>query len=56
MTLSPLEKLNITGSISSILGLVVALFVLLKAFILKEELDVLKKEEETWHEEDKHIS
>lgn len=50
MIFSPLEKLNITGSISSILGLFVALFVLIKEFILEGEFKLFKKEEEDWHD------
>lgn len=54
--MTPYDKLSALGSISSILGLFVSLYVLLKEIILKDELDVFKKEEETWHDEDKHVS
>jgi hypothetical protein len=45
----PFEKFSIAGSLASILGLFVSLYVLLKEFLLQEDVTLLKNEEEAWH-------
>jgi hypothetical protein len=51
--MTPFEVFSITGSAASILGLLVSLFVLLKEYVLQDNFDVFKKEEEDWHKEEK---
>jgi hypothetical protein len=46
MTLSAL------GSIASILGLLVSVYVLWRELVLQHDVTVLKEEEEAWHKND----
>ena len=46
MTLSAL------GSIASILGLLVSVYVLWRELVLQRDVTVLKEEEEAWHKDD----
>jgi hypothetical protein len=41
--------LSISGSVASILGLLVSLYVLYREVAIQEEVHILKSEEETWH-------
>jgi hypothetical protein len=43
--------LNIFGSISSVLGLGVSLYVLVRELRLQDDVTELKSEEEQWHSE-----
>jgi len=44
--------LNAAGSIASILGLIVSLYVLWRELTLQEDVTALKREEEEWHKND----
>jgi hypothetical protein len=43
--------ISIIGSIASILGLVVSLYVLYREIAISKEVHILKGEEEQWHRE-----
>lgn len=45
-----MKVLSIIGSVSSILGLVVSLYVLWREHVLQDDVTTLKNEEEQWHE------
>lgn len=53
--MTPLEKLSAAGSLASIFGFFGMLYALWREHVIGEEVDVLKKEEEAWHEEDKSV-
>jgi hypothetical protein len=42
--------LNAIGNVSSILGLLVSLYVLWRELALQDDVTKLKKEEEDWHD------
>lgn len=48
--MTPVEKLGVVGSISSILGFFVSLYVLWREYIIGNDVEKLKNEEEAWHE------
>jgi hypothetical protein len=50
--MTPYEKLSIAGSLSSMLGLLVSLHVLLREWVLQRDMTTLKNEEEAWHKND----
>ena len=50
--MTPYEKFSLAGSLASILGLFVSLYVLLKERIIGADVEQLKKEEEDWHKDD----
>ena len=52
--MTPYEKLSLAGSLSSIVGLFVSLYVLWREYIIGNDVENLKKEEETWHKENSH--
>lgn len=54
--MTPYEKLSFTGSLSSIAGLFVSLYVLWREYIIGNDVENLKKEEETWHEKESQCS
>lgn len=45
-----MHTLNVVGNISSILGLLVSLYVLWRELALQADVTKLKKDEEDWHE------
>lgn len=47
-----LEELSALGSVASMLGFFVSLYVLWRERIIGDDVEKLKKEEETWHEEE----
>jgi hypothetical protein len=44
--------LNALGSMASILGLIVSIYVLWRELVLQHDVTVLKEEEELWHKND----
>jgi hypothetical protein len=46
-----MKWLDHVGSIASIVGMCVSLYVLWREVKIKDELDALKAEEEQWHDE-----
>ena len=50
--MTPYEKLSLTGSLSSIAGLFVSLYVLWREYIIGNDVENLKKEEESWHKKE----
>ena len=51
-TVTPFEKFSLAGSLASILGFFVSVYVLVKEHFIGEDVENLKKEEEQWHEEE----
>ena len=47
-----LEELGAAGSVASILGLFVSLYVLWREYLIEEDVTMLKNEEEAWHKND----
>jgi hypothetical protein len=47
--MTPYEKFSIAGSLSSMFGLLVSLYVLLRELVLQRDVTLLKEEEEAWH-------
>jgi hypothetical protein len=45
-----MQTLSAVGSVSSILGLLLTLYVLYKEQVLQADMTKLKQEEEDWHE------
>ena len=45
----PFEKFSIAGSLSSMFGLLVSLYVLFRELVLQRDMTTLKNEEEAWH-------
>jgi len=43
--------LQYAGSIASILGLVISVYVLWREYVIEKDVTDLKAEEETWHKE-----
>lgn len=49
--MKPLEELSALGSVASVMGFFVSLYVLWRERIIGDDVEKLKKEEEDWHEE-----
>ena len=43
--------ISIIGSVASVLGLIVSLYVLYREIAISKEVHILKGEEEAWHKE-----
>lgn len=50
--MTPYEKFSIIGSLSSVLGMFISLYVLLRELVLQKDMTELKSEEEAWHKND----
>jgi hypothetical protein len=51
--MTPYEKFSLAGSLASILGFFVSIFVLLREFVIERDVEKLTQEEENWHEKEK---
>lgn len=47
--MTPFEKFSLAGSLASILGLFVSIYVLIREYFIEEDVATLKNEEEAWH-------
>ena len=50
--MTPLEKFSLAGSLASILGLFVSIYVLIREYFIEEDVATLRHEEEEWHKDD----
>ena len=50
--MTPFERFSLAGSLASVLGLFVSIYVLIREYFIEEDVATLKNEEEAWHKND----
>lgn len=50
--MTPFERFSLAGSLASILGLFVSIYILVREYFIEKDVTILKNEEEAWHKDD----